>query len=77
MSTQELRVGVIGRGFGGRVVAPTFDQTEGCRVVDVVSPRDEAAVEDASPLGGRQLHEHLERQVRPEKRASVRVADEP
>ena len=44
MSTQELRVGVIGRGFGGRVVAPTFDQTEGCRVVDVVSPRDEAAV---------------------------------
>jgi predicted dehydrogenase len=44
MSTQELRVGVIGRGFGRRVVAPAFDQTEGCRVVDVVSPRDQAAV---------------------------------
>jgi predicted dehydrogenase len=44
MSTQQLRVGVIGRGFGGRVVAPIFDQTEGCEVIDVVSPRDEGAV---------------------------------
>jgi predicted dehydrogenase len=39
-----VRVGVIGRGFGARVVAPVFAQTEGCRVVDVVSPRDGAAV---------------------------------
>jgi predicted dehydrogenase len=39
-----LRVGVIGRGFGGRVVAPAFAATEGCEVVDVVSPRDGAAV---------------------------------
>ena len=39
-----MRVGVIGRGFGARVVAPVFEQTEGCEVVDVVSPRDEAAV---------------------------------
>jgi predicted dehydrogenase len=39
-----VRVGVIGRGFGGRVVAPTFDATDGCTVVDVVSPRDDEAV---------------------------------
>jgi len=37
-------VGVIGRGFGARVVAPVFAETEGCEVVDVVSPRDEVAV---------------------------------
>jgi predicted dehydrogenase len=41
---QTVRIGIIGRGFGARVVAPTFDKTEGCEVVDVVSPRDEAAV---------------------------------
>lgn len=39
-----VRVGIIGQGFGGRVVAPTFNATEGCRVVDVVSPRDDQAV---------------------------------
>jgi predicted dehydrogenase len=39
-----VRVGVIGRGFGGRVVAPTFDAIDGCTVVDVVSPRDDDAV---------------------------------
>lgn len=39
-----MRVGVIGRGFGERVVAPAFRGTEGCEVVDVVSPRDDAAV---------------------------------
>ena len=39
-----VRVGVIGRGFGGRVVAPTFAKTEECEVVDVVSPRDDDAV---------------------------------
>jgi predicted dehydrogenase len=44
MSTEQVRVGVIGRGFGARVVAPAFDQTDGCKVIDVVSPRDEAAV---------------------------------
>jgi predicted dehydrogenase len=37
-------VGIIGRGFGERVVAPAFKDTEGCEVVDVVSPRDGAAV---------------------------------
>jgi predicted dehydrogenase len=41
---QTVRVGVIGRGFGARVVAPTFARTEGCHVVDVVSPRDDEAV---------------------------------
>jgi predicted dehydrogenase len=41
---QTVRVGVIGRGFGARVVAPTFSKTEGCQVVDVVSPRDDRAV---------------------------------
>jgi predicted dehydrogenase len=39
-----VRVGIIGRGFGEAVVAPAFRATEGCEVVDVVSPRDEAAV---------------------------------
>ena len=40
----DVRVGVIGLGFGGRVVAPSFARTEGCTVVDVVSPRDDKAV---------------------------------
>jgi predicted dehydrogenase len=39
-----VRVAVIGRGFGGRVVAPAFEQAGASRVVDVVSPRDQAAV---------------------------------
>lgn len=39
-----MRVGVIGRGFGGRVVAPAFQAIDGCEVVDVVSPRDDPAV---------------------------------
>jgi predicted dehydrogenase len=37
-------VGVIGRGFGQNVVAPVFDETEGCTLVDVISPRDDSAV---------------------------------
>jgi len=45
-----VRVGVIGRGFGERVVAPAYQATDGCEVVDVVSPRDDAAV---SALCGR------------------------
>ena len=40
----EVRVGVIGTGFGGQVVAPAFAASEGCTVVDVVTPRDGAAV---------------------------------
>jgi predicted dehydrogenase len=39
-----VRVAVIGRGFGARVVAPVFGETEGCEVVGVVSARDESAV---------------------------------
>jgi len=39
-----MRVGIIGRGYGAKVVAPAFAKTDGCEVVDVVSPRDEAAV---------------------------------
>ncbi|MEX0663895.1 MAG: Gfo/Idh/MocA family oxidoreductase [Acidimicrobiia bacterium] len=38
------RVGVIGTGFGARVVAPVFASTPGCEVVDVVSARDDAGV---------------------------------
>ena len=45
MSTA-LRIGVIGTGFGARVVAPVFAATEGCEVVDVVSARDGAAVKE-------------------------------
>jgi predicted dehydrogenase len=41
----ELRVGVIGTGFGARVVAPVFSATPGCAVVDVVSARDANAVD--------------------------------
>jgi predicted dehydrogenase len=39
-----VRVGVIGRGFGERVVAPAFQAVDGSEVVDVVSPRDAGAV---------------------------------
>lgn len=35
-----VRVGIIGTGFGAHVVAPAFEATEGCVVIDVVSPRD-------------------------------------
>lgn len=38
-----LRIGVVGAGFGARVVAPIFRQI-GCEVVEVVSARDSAAV---------------------------------
>ena len=44
MTARTVRVGVVGRGFGARVVAPVFAETDGCEVVDVVSPRDDAAV---------------------------------
>jgi predicted dehydrogenase len=37
-------VGVIGRGFGQTVVAPVFAETDGCTLVDVISPRDADAV---------------------------------
>ncbi|HEX5615824.1 MAG TPA: Gfo/Idh/MocA family oxidoreductase [Acidimicrobiia bacterium] len=42
-----MNVVVIGTGFGARVVAPVFDATAGCRVVDVVHPRDAAAIDAA------------------------------
>jgi len=44
MSDTAVRVGVIGTGFGARVVAPVFADTAGCEVVDVVTSRDDAAV---------------------------------
>lgn len=39
-SQRVVRVGVIGRGFGARFVAPAFAAADGCEVVDVISPRD-------------------------------------
>jgi predicted dehydrogenase len=39
-----MNVGIIGTGFGRRVVAPVFESTEDCTVLDVVSARDENAV---------------------------------
>jgi predicted dehydrogenase len=42
-----VKIVVIGTGFGARVVAPAFAATAGCEVVDVVSPRDDHAVERA------------------------------
>jgi predicted dehydrogenase len=39
-----VRIGVIGSGFGARVVAPVFAATDGCTVVEVVSARDAGAI---------------------------------
>jgi predicted dehydrogenase len=39
-----VRVGIVGAGFGSRVVAQVFAATDGCEVVDVVSARDPAVV---------------------------------
>lgn len=39
-----IRVGIVGAGFGQRVVAPAVAATDGCEVIDVVSARDDAAV---------------------------------
>ena len=39
-----VRIGIVGAGFGARVVAPVFAETDGCEVVDVVSARDDATV---------------------------------
>jgi predicted dehydrogenase len=41
-----LKVGVVGTGFGQRVVAPVFAATSGCEVVDVVSARADAPVRE-------------------------------
>jgi len=38
-----VRVGIVGTGFGARVVAPAFAGA-GMEVFDVVSPRDDASV---------------------------------
>ena len=46
-----IRLGVIGSGFGARVVAPVFAATDGCAVVDVVSARDAAAVRNLCARG--------------------------
>lgn len=40
----DVRVAVIGGGFGARVVAPAFAAIGGCEVVDVVSARNEDAI---------------------------------
>ncbi len=40
----DVRVGVIGTGFGARVVAPVFAATPGCQVVGVVSARGADAI---------------------------------
>jgi predicted dehydrogenase len=45
MTTERaVRVGVIGTGFGARVVAPVYRETEGFDVVDIVTARDDDAV---------------------------------
>ena len=44
--TSAIRIGVVGTGFGARVVAPVFAATDGCEVVDVVSARDASAVKE-------------------------------
>jgi predicted dehydrogenase len=47
-----MNILVIGRGFGERVVARVFAETEGCEVVDVVSARDDDAVRAAIDRDG-------------------------
>jgi predicted dehydrogenase len=42
--SQVVRVGVIGTGFGATNVAPAFETAPDCKVVEVVTPRDDAAV---------------------------------
>ena len=42
--TDVVRVGVIGTGFGASSVAPAFAGADDCTVVEVVTPRDDAAV---------------------------------
>jgi predicted dehydrogenase len=42
--TARVRVGVIGTGFGARVVVPVFAATDGCEVLEVVTARDGEAV---------------------------------
>ena len=39
-----VRVGVIGTGFGASSVAPAFEAADDCAVIEVVTPRDDAAV---------------------------------
>ncbi len=46
-----LRIGVIGRGFGARVVAPVFAAIDGCEVVDVVSPCEPLLVAELCARG--------------------------
>jgi predicted dehydrogenase len=41
---QPVRVGVVGTGFGARVVAPVYRETPGLDVVELVTARDDAAV---------------------------------
>jgi predicted dehydrogenase len=41
-----VRIGIVGAGFGARVVAPVFAETDGCEVVDVVSARDDVVVRE-------------------------------
>jgi predicted dehydrogenase len=43
---KKVRVGVIGTGFGEKVVARAFNDTEGCEVVDALSPRHGSSVAD-------------------------------
>jgi predicted dehydrogenase len=47
-----VRVGIIDTSLGARVVAPAFDATEGCTVVDVASPRDERGTAELCRQGG-------------------------
>jgi predicted dehydrogenase len=41
---ENIRVGVIGTGFGSQIVGPAYASLPGCEVVEIVSPRDAAAV---------------------------------
>ena len=66
-----VKIVVIGTGLRRRVVAPVFAATDGCEVVDVVSPRDDDAVEPRDRASRRRPRERALAAV-PARRARAR-----
>ena len=71
-----MRVGVIGTGFGARVVAPVFAATRGCEVVDVVSARDTDAIERLGNPDELTVTVHAAQRTDPEATEGVLVFDQ-
>ena len=56
-SGKEIRLGVIGAGFGGHIHVPAFRSVPGCEVVSIFSARPDKAREAAGKLGIPQHYE--------------------